>query len=134
MNTGVALLLGGVTVVLTVIAVAAGTNEAIALPAAGGAVAAAAGLLVGIAEKTRWPAVRTIPLLPADPARVRTSLGAGLVGRPGLIALLDRLERAGGDTTVGVTSADEVKRLRSLSDSQFRAYLDARLRDLEGRT
>lgn len=134
MNLGLAVLLGIVAVVMTGIAVAAGTNQDEVIPAATVAVAAAAGLLVGVSDYTRWPRGRTIPTLPADPARVRASLGAGVMGRAALISLLDALERSGGNTAAGITPPDEVKRLRSLNSPEFRKYLEVRVSDLEKRT
>lgn len=131
MNTGVTILLCVVAVIASGLAVAAGSNASDAIPAAGVAVAAGALLLIGVAGRTRWPAGRAIPTLPADPARVRSSLQAGEHGRPALVLLLDNLERAARDPNRRNTTIAELARLRALSAEEFRNYLDTRVRELE---
>jgi hypothetical protein len=134
MNVAATVFLCVVAVLATALAVVAGTNEAAVLPAALVAVAAGALLLAGVIERTRWPRVRSLPAATADPARVRSSLEAGVWGRPALISLLDNLERAGGNPTLANPSIEELARLQALSPEEFRRYLAARVNDLERRT
>jgi len=131
MNTGFTVLLCVVALLASGLAVAAGTNSSAALPAAAVAVAAGALLLFGVVGRTRWPPGRPIPTLPADPARVRSSLRAGEHGRPALVLLLDNLERAARDPHRPNTTVAELARLRALSPEEFREYLTARVSELE---
>ena len=134
MNIVATILLGVVAAVATGLAVAAGTNASLAIPAATAAVAAGALFLVGVVEQTRWPSGRPLPTVPVDPARVRSSLAAGPRGRPALVYLLDNLERSGGTMNVPVPSDAELRHLAQLSREEFRQYLTDRVNDLEGRT
>ena len=134
MNAAFRVLLCVVAIVASGLAVAAGTNEGLAIAMAALAVAAAAFLLVGVVAETRWPPGRPLPPLPADPARVRSSLGAGARGRPALVLLLDGIERAGGSPNRPNTTVDELARLVALSPDEFREYLVARVSYLEGQT
>lgn len=123
-----------VAVIATGLAVAGGTNASVVIPAATVAVVAGALLLVGVLEQTRWPPGRPLPLLPVDPARVRSSLAAGPRGRPNLVYLLDNLERSEGVPNVPVPTDAELARLTHLSHEEFREYLLTRVSDLERRT
>jgi hypothetical protein len=134
MNAAFWLILGVVAVVASGLAVAAGTNAGLAVPMASIAVVAAALLLVEVLAETRWPPGRPLPPLPADPARVRSSIGAGARGRPALVLLLDDLERAGGSFHRPNTTVDELARIVDLSPEEFREYLAARVSYLEGQT
>jgi len=134
MNVATTVLLCVVAVLASGLAIAAGTNEALVLPAATVAVVAAALLLAGVAERTRWPSGRALPVLPADPARVRSSLAAGVRGRPTIVWLLDNLERSAGTPNVPVPSDEEIARLKSLRPEEFREYVAARVAELERRT
>jgi hypothetical protein len=134
MNAGVTVLLCVVALLGAGVAVAAGTNETIALPAAAICVGAGALLLVVVVERTHWPAGAPPRSVPADPARVRTSLRSGAFGRAELVSLLDRLDRAGGSPNLPSSSVEELERLQALSPEEFRDYLGARVGDLERRT
>jgi len=134
MNAAATVLLCVVAVLASGLAIAAGTNEATALPAASVAVTAAALLLVGVVAQTRWPPGRPLPTLPADPARVRSSLRAGAHGRSALVWLLDNLERTGGSSNRPNTSMEELGRLQALSPEEFREYLGERVSYLERQT
>jgi len=134
MKTGVTLVLCVVAVVAAGVAIAAGPNQGLALPAAAIAVTAAALLLVGVVERTRWPPTLLLPELSADPARVRASIEAGASGRTDLIALLDRLDRQSGARQFSSTSPKELARLQTLSGEEFQEYLSVRVGDLEQRT
>lgn len=134
MNTGVAVLLCVVAGVAAGIAVAAGTNEAVVVPAAAVAVGAGALLLVGVVEQTRWPSPRPRTASTPDLGHVRSSVGAGAHGRTELIALLDHLDRASGGPRLASRSSEELAHLQALSPEEFRAYLSARVGELERRT
>jgi hypothetical protein len=116
------------------VAVAAGPNESLAVPAASVSVAAGALLLVGVVERTRWPSRPPVAGPTADPARVRSSFEAGARGRNELIVLLDRLERGEGERYLSYRPPEELARLQALAPEAFRQYLGDRVSDLEGRT
>ena len=134
MNVPATVLLCAIAVVASGVAIAAGSNEAVAIGAATVAVGAAALLLVGVVERTRWPRGRALPISPADPARVRSSLEAGIRGRTSLVELLDTLEWRAGNLERTRTSVEELERLRGLEPEEFRKYLAARVSDLERRS
>jgi hypothetical protein len=134
MNAATTVFLCVVAVVASGLAIAAGSNASLVLPAAAVAVVAGAFLLVGVVERTRWPPGRTLPTPPADPARVRSSLAAGTRGRSTVVWLLDNLERAEGNPNLPVPSDEELARLQALSPEEFRQYLRARVSDLERQT
>lgn len=134
MNAPVTIFLCVVAVLASAWAIVAGTNTAIVVPATAVAVGAAALLLVSVVASTRWPPGRPVTGAPADPARVRSSFEAGVWGRPALVALLDNLERAAGTANFSNTSVEELDRLQALPPEEFRKYLVARVKDLEGRT
>jgi hypothetical protein len=134
MNTGSTVLLCLVAGVGAGVAVAAGTNVDVIVPAAAGSVAAASLLLLGVIERTRWPSVDADRSASADPGRVRSSLTGGAWGRAELVALLDHLERSERGARTGGTSPEEVARLQALSREEFRGYLGARIGELERRT
>jgi len=134
MNRALTILLCLVALLASGLAIAAGTNASVALPGAAVAVGAGALLLFEVVGRTRWPPGRPLPALPADPARVRSSLRAGEHGRPALVLLLDNLERSGGNPHRPNTPLEELTRLRALSPEEFRAYLAARVSELERQT
>jgi len=131
MNTGLTVFLCVLAAVASGLAAAAGSNAATAIPAAAVAVAAGALLLIEVVGQTRWPPGRPLPSLPADPARVRSSMEAGEYGRPALVLLLDNLERSTRNPTRPNTPLEEIARLRALSPEEFRAYLSDRVSELE---
>lgn len=131
MNAAWTVLLCVVVAVASALAVVAGTNETLVVPTAAVAVVAGALLLVGVVARTRWPPGRPVPTLPADPARVRSSLEAGAHGRTALVLLLDNLERSGGNPNRPNTTVEELARLRTLTRAEFREYLVARVSYLE---
>jgi len=122
-----------IAIVASGLAILAGANVPAALLAASVAVAAVAFLLVGVAERTRWPDL-TIPRgVNADPEGVREAMAAGPYGRADLIALLDRLERADASGHFSNSPPEEVDRLVALGPVEFREYLERRVSDLERR-
>jgi len=134
MNTGTTVLLCVVAGVAAGVAVAAGTNLAVIVPAAAVAVGAASLLLLGMVERIRWPDGSTAAPTPTEIGRVRTSLTSGAWGRSDLVALLDHLDRSEAGKQLPSTPAEEVTRLQALSREEFREYLRVRVGDLERRT
>lgn len=134
MNRAATVLLAGLALVASATAIAATTNAGVALPAAAVAVAASALLLLVIVDRTRWPKGRVLPTLPADPANVRASFEARARGRSALVSLLDTLERQNATPDLIGASLEEVARIETLGPTEFREYLDGRVRELEKRT
>jgi len=134
MKVGLLLLLGSAAFVASFLAVLAGPNVALALIAGAVAVGTGAVLLVGMVERTRWPRERPIPILGADPNRVRMLLGSRRHGRSDLILMLDVLERTTCNPNLSMTSTEEVARLRAMDLEQFYRYLEDRLTYLEARS
>jgi hypothetical protein len=134
MNRALTVALCAVAILATLLAIDAGTNAGVAIPAGAAAATAGALLLGGIVERTRWPRVREMPTLREDPMRVRTMVAAGTLGRPSLIRLLDALQRTGVSPDASPASPEEIARLQGLSREKFREYLNSRVSDLERRT
>lgn len=121
-----------VAVVATGIAVWAGPNFVIALPAAVAAVAAAGLLFLG-AGLGRIPS-RPLEssLRPATSAMVlRRAFSSGRLGREALVETLDRLERAGPNPGLSALRPDEADRIWRMPAKEFREYLRERLDRLE---
>ncbi len=134
MNTGTTVLLCIVAGAAAGIAVVAGTNLPVVVPAAAVAVGAASLLLVGVVERVRWPATGPVSSAPGDVGRVRASMSSGAWGRADLVALLDHLDRSEAGKLLPSTSREEIARLQRLSREEFREYLRVRVSDLERRT
>jgi len=116
------------------VAVAAGPNTAVAVPAAGVAVGVAALLLVSVLERTAWPPLRTRTSSRDRSIPIRAAFEEGKLGRRELIQILDSLERTGYGLAPPVLSAEELDHLVARSPEEFRRYLDVRVSELEGRT
>lgn len=117
------------------IAVWAGANLALGVPAAVTAVGLASLLLVesiprSLGRGETGPAVR--PTGEAD--RIRTAFGTGRVGRERIVSLLDAYERSGPNPAYAGHRPEEVARLVALPGHEFRAYVRSRLDDLEARS
>jgi len=123
-----------VAVIAIGIAVWAGRNVVVAIPAA--AVAIGAGLLLLVEVWGVPPATRPMPgPLGQNPrATVRDLFRSGRIGREEIVELLDRLERAGPTPRLPGRSAEEVERLARLSRPEFREYVRGRIDDLEARS
>lgn len=121
-------------VVATGIAIWAGPNVSIAVPAAALAILAAAMLFVGgwldRAERGRR---RPLPRSEPEMFRLRSSLRSGPLGREDIVTTLDRVERGGPTPDLPARSPQEIERLVQLPLSEFREYLRTRLDDLEAR-
>jgi len=116
----------------TLVAIAAYTNNSVALPAAVVAVAAAAIAL--------WDGVRSrAPPVTATPAPDLAAAGggsdawfrAGTMGQEAIVLLLDRIDRALAHPSLPVRTARELAILRSLPREDFLRYLESRIAQLE---
>jgi hypothetical protein len=118
----------------TGIAVWAGPNLALAIPAAAIAVFLAA-VLFAFALNDSWGegARRGPPRARPEVFRLRAALRSGPMGREALVATLDRVERSGPTPDLPKRTAEEIAQIVDLSPTEFRAYLRSRLDDLEAR-
>ena len=124
-----------VAVAATLIALWAGPNLAIALPAAVAAIGAAALLFaeVGIRASTARRR-RVTGDVGVKPEEVRAALQSGPLGRERLVLLLEMLERhAEGPNSASKPPVDRDE-IAKMSPQEFRAYLGSHLDDLEART
>jgi hypothetical protein len=126
--------LPAVAIVLTGIAIWAGPNVPLALPAAALAVVAMGFLFLGAWEDSEARSKPTVPLVwEPDVFRLRTAIRSGNLGREEIVTTLDRVERMGPTPDLPTRTADEMARLTRVSPQEFRQYLRHRLDDLEGR-
>lgn len=121
-----------VAVVATGIAVWAGPNFVIALPAAVAAVVAAGLLFLG-AGLDRIPSrpLRSAPVPATSMVGLRRAFTSGRLGRESLVETLDRLERAGPNPDLPALRPDEADRIWRMPPKEFREYLRERLDQLE---
>ncbi|MGA8542652.1 MAG: hypothetical protein WB947_03815 [Thermoplasmata archaeon] len=134
MKSPVGWFLPAVAIVATGIAIWAGPNLAIALPAAGLAVLAPGLLFAGSwldAEERRGR--RAATGFRPEVFRLRSAIRSGPLGREELVTTLDRIERSGPTPNLRPRTVDEMHALIRVSPSEFRAYLRGRLDDLEAR-
>lgn len=135
MNLGFGGLLVTVAVVATGLAVWAGDNFTIAVPAATGAVLAAGLLIADVALGRSRTARRPEEGAEAKEVdTVRVAFRSGRLGREAIADLLDRLERAGPNPELPRRHAAETGRLARMSAAEFRIYVRQRLDDLELRS
>ena len=119
----------------TGVAIWAGPNLSIAVPAAVIAVVAAALLFLEVALRSGTGRSRlSAESLPPRPAAMRTAFVSGRLGRERLVLLLDVLDRRAGVSDRGPRSPDEIDRFSLMPPEEFRAYLRGRVDDLEART
>lgn len=126
-------LLVALAAVATALALWAGSNLALAVPAGVVAVAAAAFLFgeAWLRHGTRR-AVPATPLPAADSASaLRTNFRSGPLGREAIVVLLDRLEREGLHPELPARRPAEFARFARLSPAEFRRYVRDRLDELE---
>jgi hypothetical protein len=121
----------GIALAAVGVAVWADTNLAVAIPAAGLALAVTGLLFVEawVAVRPPAPSRAERPATPRD--TFRATFRSGRLGRERLIGELDRLEREGPNPGLPVRDAAEVDRLVRLSPTDFREYLRRRLDALE---
>jgi hypothetical protein len=134
MNSPIGWVLPAVAIGATVLAVWAGSNLAVAIPAAALAVLAAGLLFAGAWLDERRQAPRRSPLrAPPENYRLRSALRSGRLGREELVTALDRVERTGPHPDLPSRTARELEALAHLSPRDFQDYLRTRLDDLEAR-
>lgn len=115
----------------TIVAVAAWAVPAVAVPAAAAAVIAAGQAVAHVVRTTSVPRVRPGGFEPWGPVGVRDMFRAGRLGREDLLLLVDWLERQQGDPARR-TPQPALDRLLGAPPESFRAYLEKRLRRIEG--
>jgi len=115
-----------------IVAIVAGSDYAVAVPFAVGAVAAAALSLVEAVRGTGWAEAPSPRRWDDRAAGVRAWFHRGRLGREEILQLVDRLDRAGDHPELPVRRSEEVARLVRLPDAQWRAYVNARLDAIEG--
>jgi hypothetical protein len=134
MNSPFVWVLSAVAVAATAVAVWAGPNLVIAIPAATMAVLAAGLLFAGawIEALYRAPS-RSRPGPPHEILRLRLALRSGRLGREEIITTLDRIERTGPSPDLASRSVPEMEALFRLPRTEFLEYLRARLDYIEAR-
>ncbi|HYA70857.1 MAG TPA: hypothetical protein VEH28_05770 [Thermoplasmata archaeon] len=147
MSAGSVILIGILAAIAAGVAIAAGTNAAVAAPIAAVSVGVVAFLFLEIGGSLRWPSRRFRQYPEPAGLRIQSAYGFGSLDRLEVIALLDTLERAEGGFTGSWLTSEEASRLRragprtpevlarlqALSAERFRAYVDSRVSELERR-
>ncbi|MFZ1023956.1 MAG: hypothetical protein WAN87_07470 [Thermoplasmata archaeon] len=124
-----ALVLAGIA---TGVAVWAGPNLAVAVPAA--VLAIVMGVLVGVSRALRPSGPTPVEVeVPETTALVvlESALTSGPLGRAYVLTLLDGLERRLRDRNAPIRPEAEQQRLVRGSDAAFRAFVEKRLTELE---
>ena len=136
MTRSLVVLLSALAVGATVIAVGAGPDLAIALPAGVTAVLAAALLFVeaGLTRAAPRPVRSSSAGLSPSTARLRQALAFGPRGREAILETLDRLERTGPNPSLPLREREESRRIQAMSLPEFREYVRTRLDQLERAT
>jgi hypothetical protein len=133
MNSPLPWLLPLVAVAATVLAVVAGANLSVALPAAAIAVLAAALLFARSWSHRARPADPPAPRTRTDTDRLRLAFHSGRLGREEVAIALNRLERSFLDPDLAPPPLDELTRVAALPPDQFLAYVRGKLDRLEAR-
>lgn len=132
MNAPFSWLFPALAAVASGVAIGAGRDLSLAVPAAVVAVAAGALTVVEALARRRAPA-RPPPAVPANPrATVQEAFRGGGYGRELLVDLVDRIERAGPHPELPGRSIEATRALVALSPDEFRRYLRDRVNALEG--
>jgi hypothetical protein len=119
--------------VATVLAVLAGSNLAIALPAAVVAVLAAALLFARRWSDRARPPEPSAPPPRTDADRLRLAFRSGRIGREEVVITLNRLERSFLDPELAPPPVDELSRLAALPPEEFLTYVRRTVDRLEAR-
>ncbi|MGP8078318.1 MAG: hypothetical protein ACLQD8_06895 [Thermoplasmata archaeon] len=121
-----------IALVAAAVAIAAETDYRVSVPAAVGAVAAAALTLWDAAHRS--PAARAPSPRRPGPGIVgaRAWMGRGTLGRTQILLLVDRIDRGTNHPDLPIRPDAEMDRLVRLPDEEFRAYVHARLDAIEG--
>lgn len=116
----------------TLIAIDAGSDLVIAVPAGIAAVALAGLLLVASLGEVGWRGSAPARLEPpTTTSSLRAAFRAGRAGRMSIVTEVDRLDRRSLHPELRVRSPAEEDRLRSMPRSEFLQYLHARLDEIE---
>ncbi len=128
------LLLGAAA--LVGLAIWAGPNVGLAIPAATAALVVGGFLLVLAYERKARSPIAPVESEPgiSPGVNVREAFASGPMGREDIVLLLDKIERAGPNPTLPVRDADAVAQLTALPANEFRRYVAARLTTLEAET
>ena len=135
MTRSLLVLLSALAVGATAVAVGAGPNFAIALPA--GVIAVLAAALLFVEAGTTHAAPLSVPspaVFSPSTARLRRAFVFGRLGRETILETLDRLERAGPNPNLPIREREESRRLLAMSVPEFREYVRVRLDQLERAT
>lgn len=123
------------SIAATAVTIWADSNNAIAVPAAVVAVAAASLLFAEVA--LRAPEARRVGpgwKRRSEPAEVRAALASGQLGREKVVVFLDRLEQVGPTPEQRPRTPAEMKAILTMPVEEFRAYVRSRLDHLEAGT
>lgn len=121
--------------VATGIAVWAGPNVSVALPAAVVAVIAASLLFIEVgANRISSARLRRAAPSPSAVGTLRRAFTSGRLGREAIVDTLDRLERAGPNPNLPARQLEETGRILRMSEREFREYLRTRVDQLELRS
>jgi len=122
----------GIAALAILVAVLAGPNEAVAIPAATVAVAAA-GLALWDSVRTRSPEPSlAAPVEEAVPGEGTDAwFGEGVMGQEAIVLLLDRIDRALVHPTLPTRDFRELAQLSGLPREEFLGYMESRLAELE---
>jgi hypothetical protein len=115
-----------------VLAIDAGADLTVAVPAGIAAVALAALLLVTSVGEVSWRGAPTPPVEPpTTTSSLRAAFRSGRSGRISIVLEVDRLERHGLHPQLPTRNAAEEERIRRMPRAEFREYLAARLDQIE---
>jgi hypothetical protein len=117
--------------VFAAIAIARSNNYAVAVPAAAGAVIAAAFAVGDAVRRTAFPRTAPSQFRPVPRSGVRDWLAAGELGREDLVLLLDRLERKVLRPDLPARTPMEIGAIVNLGPSEFDRYVADRIQALE---
>lgn len=124
--------LSGVSAALTLLAIVAAHDEAVALSLATAAVFAAALAIADAFYRTRPRSSGAPSTQPGPRSGIRDWMASGEMGREDLVLLLDRLERTTLNPALPARTPREIGAIVELRAQDFRDYLDRRLETLEG--
>jgi hypothetical protein len=117
------------------VAIWAGSNLSVALPAGAVAVAAAAFLLVDAGLRSAPPERRPPAPRPANPKQnLRASFRSAGFGREVILDAVDRVDRILLSPELPTRSIEESQRVQRMTADEFRAYLASRLDAIEARS
>jgi hypothetical protein len=131
MSSPVGWVLPAIAGVATGVAVLAGTNLAIALPAAAVAVISAALLFAELGADRAGAGPASEARSGTDIDRLRLAFQSGRIGREEIVLALVRLERRSVDPGLRMPSAEELRRIVDLPRDGFLGYVRSTVDRLE---